>query len=614
MAGETKTRMMKLRRMRWILLVGALCAVQAQAQLTIGDNLKMNLSGSLGYGYSANFGDSSSGHGQNLVGNGTLTGSYYNPGFISFSARPYWDRNQNNGDTGAIAHDNGIDTSMTFFGGSSFPGAIGYSKGFSTAGEFGVPGIGGIQTNGTSQAFAVTWSELLPGLPPVWASFSDSNSSFSALGSQGTNDSSSKDFNLGTNYQLLGFNLNGNFSHGKSGYEFTDLLGLNSNGNSTSTTYSVGAQHSLPFRGGIGVSYGHSSYESKSSGGTSGSTNTLNANSSFMPWSRVSFSLQGQYTTNLLAAINQELAPGGTIVLSNVNNGSHALGLSSGIGFSIGHGWAANAHINRTSVSFEGVDNTTTQYGGMVSYHFSHKLLQMMHFSFGVLDLADKQGNSGAALVGDLGLDHRFGRWDTSADVSYSQDVQTLYGLGTTSNYQYGASERRKINQTTYWSGTFRGSHSGLTQAVGSSSGAQSGSSSLTWRRFNVAGSYSQSQGSSILSSTGVLVATTPGASLITNGILLFNGHSTSMSGSTRLLRRINVAGIYTTAHSELQSPTANTFAQSTAYNAHFDLKLRKMTLTGGFSRIQQDASALKTGPFVVNSFFLSLSRWFNVF
>src|SRR6266702_1845952 len=613
MRAEAKSRMNTLRRVSWFSLVAMMCTIQAPAQLTIGDNLKMKLNGSLGYGYSATFGDSNGGHGQNLVGNGTLSGSYYNPGFISFAGRPYWDRNQSNATSGMVTHDNGIDSSMSFFSGSPFPGAISFGKSFGNTSEFGLAGSAGIETHSSGQNFGVNWSELLQGLPPVYVTYSTSSGDFNALGSEGNNRSWSKDFATGTTYTYGGFNVQGTFNEGSSGYDYVDLLGASSNGSTDTTSYSFGAQHSLPLRGGMGINYSHSRYASHSASGTDGTTQNVSATTSFMPWTRFSFSGQAQYTTNLLAAISQQSLPQGGILLLTDHSDSHSLTYGGSASFNIGHGWTTNANVNRNMVSFSGHDYESTQFGASVGYHFTHRLFGLFHFNVGLIDRANKEGNTGAALVGSIGMDRPFGRWDTSADFSYSQDVQTLYGMATTSNYSYGGSLRRKINHETYWAGTVRMAHSGLSQQAGSSSASESMTSSLIWKRYNFSGGYSQSQGTSVLSAAGVLTPVS-GAGLITNDFLYFNGHSISASVSTRLFRRVNVGGTYTRSHSDLQSPTKNSYAESQTYNSHFDWRLRKMTLTGGFARVQQQASVVKSGPYVVNSVYLSFSRWFNVF
>jgi len=608
-----KKRVIAPRGVVWLMLLGTFCAGSAKAQLAIGDNLKMRLNGTVGAGYSAGFGDSGSNHNQNLLGNGTLSGYYYNPGFLSFTARPYWDRNKNNNESGAVNRDSGIDTSMTLFSGSSFPVSVSYGKGISNNSQFGLGGVGGgLETHGSGQSFSVTVNEVLPDKPPVYATYSVGTSDYSALGSTGDNHTSTKNFNIGTNYNLLGFSLAGNFNHGSSNYEYSSLLGFASAGNSSTNSYSVSAQHPLPLRGGLGITWARSSYENSSNGGNNGSTSSTGATSSFMPWNRLSISGQAQYTTNVSAALSQEFLPG-SIGILNSDSGSHSLSLSTGAGLHIGHGWSATGNATRNSTSYLGHEYVSTQYSGMMNYQFTHNLLGFLHFGFGLVDMAGKQGNSGTSLVGNVGMDRKVGRWNTSADFSYSQEIQTLYGVSTTSSYNYGGSIRRKFNDTTYWSATFRAAHSGISQQEGNKSGSESVSSSFAWRRYSVSGSYSQSNGTTIFSSAGVLTPVV-GAGLLTNDFMLFNGHSFTMSGATRLFRRINVSGAYSRSRSTIEAAPRNTFTESHIYNAHFDYRLRKMTLTGGYSRVNQSATSIKNGPFMLNSFYLSFSRWFNVF
>jgi hypothetical protein len=152
-----------------------------------------------------------------------------------------------------------------------------------------------------------------------------------------------------------------------------------------------------------------------------------------------------------------------------------------------------------------------------------------------------------------------------------------------------------------------------LGQGEGNGSGSESFSSNLSWNRYSVAGSYSQSHGTSVLTPSGLL-APVAGLGLITQDILYVNGRSMSFSGGTRLFHRLNVMGSYSQAHSTMESLAANNFNQSHVYNFRMDYRLRKMTLVGGYTRLNQDASALKTGPYMVNSFYVSFSRWFNVF
>ena len=56
-----------------------LMVLPAAAQLEVGDNWSMNLSGDIGYNYHGNISDGLSGHSMGFSGDANLNGSYYNP-------------------------------------------------------------------------------------------------------------------------------------------------------------------------------------------------------------------------------------------------------------------------------------------------------------------------------------------------------------------------------------------------------------------------------------------------------------------------------------------------------------------------------------------------------
>src|SRR3954464_356912 len=90
-------------------ILAAFCAVGASAQLEVGDNVKMNLTGDLGFGYSGAFGNTEIGssHSQGLSGSANLTGYYFHPNFINFEFRPYYERQQSNSDSQTLTSSNG---------------------------------------------------------------------------------------------------------------------------------------------------------------------------------------------------------------------------------------------------------------------------------------------------------------------------------------------------------------------------------------------------------------------------------------------------------------------------------------------------------------------------
>ena len=66
-------------------------------ELSIGENTKLSAGGLFTFGYSGDYGDViSSQHGLNFGVDGRLSGYYYNPNFISFTATPYYNQSRAN--------------------------------------------------------------------------------------------------------------------------------------------------------------------------------------------------------------------------------------------------------------------------------------------------------------------------------------------------------------------------------------------------------------------------------------------------------------------------------------------------------------------------------------
>ena len=153
----------------------------------------------------------------------------------------------------------------------------------------------------------------------------------------------------------------------------------------------------------------------------------------------------------------------------------------------------------------------------------------------------------------------------------------------------------------------------GVTILEGTGNKSQTYNSALSWKRYSASGSYSQSTGTAILNSTGGLTAT-PIGSLITDDFILFNARSYAINGSTLLFRRVTVFGGYAKFNSTTAATTLSARNQGDRYNARMEYRLRKFSLIGGFNRSAQDLSTIPGGPRIVNSYYMSFSRWFNVF
>lgn len=613
-----RTGQSKIRRTATLLCIAILSAVSAAAQLTVGDNVNMNLTGNLGYGYTGSFGNTiNSSHGSGVVGDAHLTGYYFHPNFLTFDVRPYYDRNQNSSDSQSINRGTGIGSSVNLFGGSRFPGSISYGLDFSNNSQFQVGGISSLVGNSNGQNFGVSWSLLFPDMPHVTASYAIGNSNSSIEGLPQENASSSKTFSLNSGYQLAGWNLQGYLNNVRSHFSTLGFLTadrLSSGG--SSTAFGAAAQHALPLHGSVSLGWGHSLYnpEDKSNGNNWTST-TYTEGATFQPWTRLSISQNLGYTTNLFGALERTVFQNGVVTPVTIGNGSHALYFGTSASVYVGYGFSVGSYFNHRVQTFSNQDVSDSQYGATVNYNYRHPILGFIYLGLGVVNTANQEGNNGAALVGNIGMSKNFGKWETSADFNYAQNTQTLGIVATTSSTSYGGTLRRRFTRQTSWGVGFRGSHSAITARDGDANRSESYSSSLSWRRFSVGGSYSQSSGTAVLTYEGTLTSTPLGA-LITNDFLLFNARSYSVNGAALLFRRLSVGGGYSQFSSGTLQQLNNVGLRTDGdlYHSHVDYRLRKFSFAGGYNRVMQDISTPPGPPRTVNTFFISLTRWFNVF
>jgi hypothetical protein len=596
-----------------IYLVFALaCVTSANGQVTAGNKLKMLMNGSLGAVYTGSFGNYiGSSHSLGLGVNGTLQGYYYHPQFLNFEVRPYYDRAQFNSESQTITRGTGLDSSLNVFGGSHFPGSISYGRNFNSNSEFRIAGVPSVLGDSSGSNLNITWNALFSGLPSLQASYSMADSTSTLLGTTNRGESSSRSFSLNSSYALGGFNLQGLLGHYKTDLLSPSFLTAEAFTNASSNTnYGVTATRSLPLSGSLGLGWSRTTSES---GDEDFASNSYTASAGFSPWRRLSISGLVNYTTNIFAALAQSFSDTPVSPLVQLDLGSNSSYINSTGTFMVGHGLAITGYLNHRIQHFQGRDSENTQYGGTANFQRVNNLFGFLRFSIGVVDTATQEGNSAIGLVTNLAMTRKFGRWDTSADFNYSQNTQTFFGIVTTSNYIYGGMLRRKINSSTHWSASFRESRSGLTAQEGSNNISDSFSTNLSWERYSLSGSYSRAKGEALLGANGTLTAT-PIGSIISDYFLTFDARSYSMMASTELFRMLTLSGGYTNVSSSAIRNTLSTFNNGDRFNARLSFRMRRLHFIAGFDRAMQKSSAVPGGPRAVNSYYVSLSRWFNVF
>jgi hypothetical protein len=609
----------KVLNIGWLLIALMAWVPQGVAQIELGDDVKMNLNGTLGFGYGGSYGTfGQSSHSINLNGNGILAGSYHDPNFLSFNVQPYYNRSQANADTQSLFDESGVIASANIFSGSRFPGFVSFGRNFNGSGEFGIPGVSGLTTQGSGKTFSIGWSALLPNLPTLSVTYMTSGNTSSVLGANGDIHSATSLFNLNSTYRLAGFDLTGSYTRQHLDLTTPAFLGADNSAaesSSSSSTYGILASHLLPLSGNFSVGWNRTAFDNGSHiGSSNGATNTTDAMVTLNPTSRLNLFGEVRYTSNLAGALRQSLGNAGGAPVTIIGGAeSHSFGTSAFANFNVGRGFMLRGRVSHQSQFFNGRNADFTQYGGTVSYNYSRPLFGLLYFSFGMVDNAQETGNNGLSFTGNVGLQRRFGGWETAVDFAYAQNVQTLVATFTTNSINYGGYARRRISPSTFWSGSYRAAQSGLLQDRSSTSHSNFVSSTLGWHRYTFTGNYSKAHGRTILTASGFLnPAPLPGVT--GDELVLFNGSSYSIGVGASPLRRMALTINYTSATSDTRSSVKSSFNETQRYYSRLDYNLRKVVLRAGYTRAHQGISASGIPPTTVNTYFFGISRWFNVF
>ncbi|HUM07168.1 MAG TPA: hypothetical protein VLT90_16995 [Terriglobales bacterium] len=594
-----------------LLLVGTL----VRAQMGVGDNVSLSLNGDLGFGYSGSFGDTGSGHGLFSAGTGQLSGFYYNPNFLSFDVRPFYHRNQDNGSFASVLSDSGVDMSANIFGGSHFPGSVSFSRSFANGSQYGLPGATGLNADSSTRNFSVTWNELLPNFPSLSATFADNSSSSTIQGGGGTTDTSSRQFSLMSHYRVDGFGLMGFVNHQTVGVTLPTFLSpTNSHSDSSGTSYGISATHALPLSGMFTASYNRTNYSSEAGTYTNnGSTDTADTMVAFQPTERFTVNGEVRYIGNLIGALQQSSLPGGPPPLPESEASSRGLSLSTYGTYRIGHGFTLIGYASRQMQTFQGIETNTTQAGGTLTYSYARPLFGMFYFSFGMVNNATNNGGGNLGFVGNVSLKKQFAGWQVDSDFSYSQNAQTIIASYTTSTYSYGAMVRKRFGASSYWSASYRGIQTGLTQMAGYSNRTDTLVTTYHQGRFGLSGNYSKSHGTALLSSAGVLTPTAL-APLISPDEALYNGTVYGAGLSVTPLKRMIVNVNWYRALSDTLTTQAFSANNSERYYGQMQYNLRKLSFRAGYWRVYQGIGANGLPPTTVNTYYFNISRWFNVF
>jgi len=621
-----------------------LLALPSKAQISIGDNVSLTSSGTVNVGYNDTYGNLiNSSHGLGFGGTAAFNGFYYNPNFLSFSVNPYFNQSRSNSGTGSVSDASGVALTSSIFGGSHFPGSVNYSANFNSTGNYGIPGINSLDTNGNNQSFGINWGAFVPGLPTLSVGYQMGNSNYYLYGTNESGSSNFNAFNISSNYTLAGWGLTGGFAHGNSDAVIPGVVigGQNATATSDTTSYVFGASHSFPWNGNFNFNFNRTDLNSDYLGYTfNGDIDVLNANVSMHPTSKLSFSLNSSYTDNLSGSIYEALVPGASGSSSFSNNSSsgttqnqaattptttdvlgvqqtssqtsHAFDMIFNTTYLFAPNFQAQGFFDRRQQTFFGESFGSNLFGGGVYYN---RLIAggSLGASGNIFD-STVDGSSQNQLGFSLNANYsrRFGEWTVSGYIGYVQNVQTFLVTYNTSAYTFSGNVSRRIGRW-YWTAAGGGGRTGLTAIPGTSSSSESFNTTFGTRKINFGGAYAKSDGNS-LASGGGLVPTPLPPIIPSNLLVLYGGTSYSASVSVAPKRGFNASASYVKSKNNFNNLGFFSWNNFEEENIYAQYQFRQLGINGGYTRLVQGFSASGTPPANVSSFYIGVYRWFNFF
>ena len=588
------------------------------AQVQLGET-KTSANGTISTGYTANYGNlTPSTHDWTVGGTAALSGSYYNPNFLSYNASFYLNQARSNSDFQSISDASGFNVTTNIFGGSRFPGSVSYSLADDSEGNYDVPGLANYVTHGNSRTFGVNWSEILPGVPTLSAAFQTGNSDYSVYGTNNQGSNSFHSLNLHSAYQLDGFNMGAYFNSGGSHALVPQVIENQGNADidSTSSAYGLNVQHRLPMQGSAAASWTRSQWDSAySSISSTGTIDTFNGLAAVRPTQKLSLSVNATYSDNLAGQLIESVVlAGGAVSGLNSNQSSNSMDVSATAGYAPAINLQTDAFFERRTQYFLGQNYGVNSYG--VGATYAHGLLGGTFnsaFTF-TANTSDDTGEDNLGFSTNDNYTTVWRGWHITGSFGYAQNAQTLLVTYMNSVFNYSGSVRRNWGRFNLGVGA-SSSRTGLTQQAGDENNSQGYNASLGFGALLTAtGTYSKANGQAIATGSGLVTVPVPPPTLPSSLVTLFGGDSYSFGLSSTPAKHLVMSAAYSRANSNMTASTLTSTNNNTQFNSLVQYQFRKLNYISGYSRLQQGFSISGSQPQIISSFYVGISRWFNFF
>jgi len=588
------------------------------AQIKYGRSIS-NLNGTVTSGYTADYGNqTASDHGWVVGGTANLNGHYYNPNFLSYTGVFYLNQSRTNSDFQSISNSSGFGLSANIFGGSRYPGSISVSKGYDSEGNYGIPGISNYVTHGNNDQLGLAWSVNLPHKPTFSAGFQLGNNNYSVYGTNSEGNSAFHTLNLRSTYQLAGFNMNAFYILGGDHSLIPEIVnGVESSEvHSTTDGFGFGVSHKLPLQGSVSGNVNRSTWNTSFQGVTSdGTIDTANLFAAVRPAEQVTVSASLQYSDNLAGQLLQSVVAAGAVIPSSqANESSDSLDTQAVATYLPTRDLQTSVFIERRSQLFEGENYGVDSFGGSAAYT---RRLFAGNFNASVSFFGNRSEQNGGDTLGfssTANYSNEVLGWHVTGNFGYSQNVQTLLISYMNSSYNFSGNARRRWGKLNLSAGA-GGSRTALTDQPGTSSSSESYYAGIGYDGwFNANGSYSKSSGLALATGAGLVPVPVPSPVLPSNLVTLYGGSSYTEAVSSAPIKGLTMSASYARSNSSTSNSGIATGDENAEYNSVIQYRVRKMGFISGYARLQQGFSGYGMQPEIISSFYMGLTRWFNVF
>jgi len=611
----------RTRKAEWItvLLVVVTWGLISNAQVTVGDNVEMGLSGDASVGWAGQW-DGEDTSNLSFGFNGILTGSYYNSKFLNWRINPYYNQSRFNSNFNSLSSAKGLNASAGLFGGSKTPIEFNFQKAYDAESQTNFPGTTGTyESRGDTTSFDVNAGVYYEDYPTLNISVGKSVSDFEVLGTDTTGSGDSRFLTMGTSYTLAGFDLSGRYVSNRIGNTLPAVSGFHGEKvNSYQKGVTVSATRKVLdwMRWGGVYSRNHVDTDYVLNP-TNATFSVVNTDLSMMPTSKLNVDVFANYSSNLNAQI-----------ISGIIGGPQT------------NGTAAQAAPVTQNLLSKYLD-----YGANAGYSFTRQLTltarvdhREQEYSQSTIKTTSDVFSSGVSYGrglwgGNIGMHYGFSWFDTntgnsgstghSASASYTREVLGFNtGVGGQVSHNV-ASALVGYSQDGYSANLsiahplWRGWHAGIGATYGKNringltegeSMLQSYNATLSSPRFSVSGNYSKNYGTSLpFGGGGSLPPVIP-------GLIVYRGNSWGAAAGIHPQRRLQITASYSHMQYHTDNVDSITDSLSDRFEIRSEYRWRQMTFNGGCAHISQGIGALFNNPDKINVIYFGVSRHFDIF